>query len=382
MILVLACGWALVVFGLILRAAGQRGLFEPSPATAAPPLPPAPVAVIVPARNEAAIIGACLDGLLAQDYPPALLRVLVVDDHSDDATFSIAAVRARTDPRLEALRSPPLPGGWVGKCHACWIGASAAQEADWLCFIDADVRVEADLLTSAVAAARAQRLDLLSLAPRQELGSFAERLVMPCGLYIMAVRQNLAHLQSPASDDATVTGQFILVRRRAYCNAGGHRAVRAEIAEDVALGRLLKRAGARVALRDGAGLLRARMYAGWRSLAEGVSKNLVDMLGGIGPTLAVAVLATTLSWGALVVPALCAAAAARQAPSARPALLIALAASASLVGLHVAGARHFRIPLWYGLLFPLGYTAGALIAIDSVRRRLSGRIVWKGRTYP
>jgi chlorobactene glucosyltransferase len=63
-------------------------------------------------------------------------------------------------------------------------------------------------------------------------------------------------------------------------------------------------------------------------------------------------------------------------------LIPAALGSAAAFGLHIAGTSYFGIPLWYGLLFPLGYSAGALIAIDSVRRRLSGRVSWKGRTYP
>ena len=63
------------------------------------------------------------------------------------------------------------------------------------------------------------------------------------------------------------------------------------------------------------------------------------------------------------------------------ALLLALAGSGAALGLHLAATFYFRIPFWYGLVFPLGYTVGALMAIDSVRRRLSGRVIWKGRIY-
>ena len=56
-------------------------------------------------------------------------------------------------------------------------------------------------------------------------------------------------------------------------------------------------------------------------------------------------------------------------------------APARRIGLHLAATFYFRIPFWYGLIFPLGYTVGALMAIDSVRRRLSGRVSWKGRIY-
>ena len=89
-----------------------------------------------------------------------------------------------------------------------------------------------------------------------------------------------------------------------------------------------------------------------------------------------------LAWAAVLVPLMDAAACRDGVPRACEALALALPASAAAFGLHLAGTRFFHIPFWYGLIFPLGYTVGALIAIDSVRRRLSGRVTWKGRSYP
>jgi chlorobactene glucosyltransferase len=382
-LIALSSAWLALVAWLILRAFNQRALLPPlHPALPSGEAVPQ-VTAIVPARDEEANIARCLHGLLAQDYPSARLRVVVVDDHSADATRAIAGAVVARQPRVSLLDAPPLPPGWLGKCHACWVGADAANgESEWLCFLDADVRPGASLLLRAVATARAEGLDLLSLAPRQELGSFAERLVMPCGLYLMAFYQDLGHLQSRSGDDATATGQFMLVRRAVYQATGGHAAVRTLIAEDVALARLIKRAGGRVALHDGREAISARMYTGWRSLWEGVAKNLVDMLGGPVPTLVTAFAGTAIAWAAWLIPAVDAVSCAQGSLSGCTALGPALIASLAATGLHVAGAQYFGIPLWYGLLFPLGYTAGAVMAIDSLRLRLRGRVTWKGRTYP
>jgi len=381
--IVLSCAWLALVAWLIRRAFNQRALLPPLHA-ALPKGEPIPrVAAIVPARDEEANIARCLEGLLAQDYPAERLRISVVDDHSADATRTIAGAIAARQPRARVLEAPPLAPGWIGKCHACWVGARAApSEAEWLCFLDADVRPEPSLLSRAVATARSEHLDLLSLAPRQELGSFAERLVMPCGFYLMAFYQDLGHLQSRASDDATATGQFMLVRRHVYEAVGGHAAVRDVICEDVALARLIKRAGGRVALHDGREAVSARMYTGWRSLWEGVAKNLVDMLGGPVPTVVTALTGTALAWAAWLIPAVDAISCAQGSSSGCIALGPALAASLAAAGFHMAGAHYFGIPLWYGLLFPAGYTAGAVMAIDSLHLRLRGRVTWKGRTYP
>jgi chlorobactene glucosyltransferase len=308
---------------------------------------------------------------------------VVVDDHSSDGTLEIATLFAGRHPQLRVVRSPPLPPRWVGKAHACWVGAQAAgAETQWLCFIDADVWGEPDLVASAVAAVSAERLDLLSLAPRQQLGSFAERLVMPCGLYLLAFYQDLRVVQARDGLEATATGQFILVRRSFYDAIGGHAAVRGAICEDLMLARLLKRAGGYALLQDGRRVLSTRMYSGWSTLWIGISKNLSDMLGGPARTIVIALAAVVLTWAALLIPLADAVSCARHYQIACVALIPAILGSAAAFGLHIGGAAYFSVPPWYGLLFPLGYSVGAAMAIDSVRRRLSGHVSWKGRTYP
>ena len=382
--LLLSSIWLAVVIWLIARALQQRNLWprlEPAEPPAAARAPK--VAIIVPARDEAANIDRCLRSLVAQTYPASHLRIVVIDDHSRDRTFAIASGLAQTHRQLTVLRSPPLPPHWVGKCHACWIGARTVEEdADWLCFVDADVWAEPALIASAVAAVCGEALDLLSLAPRQELQSFAERLVMPCGLYLLAFCQDLRTVQARNSSEVTATGQFMLVRRASYDAIGGHAAVRGAICEDLMLARLLKRSGGYAILQDGRQLLSTRMYRGWSTLWIGIAKNLSEMLGGPLRTIAIAVAAVVLAWAAWLIPLRDALDCAHGSSASCAGLIPAALGSAAAFGLHIAGSAYFGIPPWYGLLFPLGYSAGALIAIDSVRRRLSGRVSWKGRTYP
>jgi len=381
----LACStaWLIVVAALIFRAARQRALLPRLGPSAAPSEDAPSIAVIVPARDEAANIGPCIRSLLAQHFPPDRYAILVVDDQSADATPSIVAKLRRGNSPLRLLRSPPLPLGWTGKSHACWLGARAiGPDAEWLCFIDADMRAAPTLLESAVRSAREENLDLLSLAPRQVLGSFAERLVIPCGLMVLAVMQDLGALQARDGRDVTATGQFMLIRTATYEAIGGHAAIRSAICEDLELARRCKRSGHAVLLKDGRDLLSGRMYAGWRTLWPGFAKNAVDMLGGPRTTAAAALASVVLAWAAPAAPALAACAYVQTSDATSlVALAIALLASTAVFALHVAAARHFRIPAWYGLLFPLGYTAGALIAADSIRRRRQARVAWKGRVY-
>src|SRR5205085_6523214 len=131
---------------------------------AAPTAPPAPdVAVIVPARNEIDNIGACLAGLSAQRGLTPRSAIIVVDDASQDGTAQAVARAARRDPRIELIGSGGLPAGWMGKPHACWRGAARAS-AEWLCFIDADVRARPELIAAALDAARREGIDMLSLS--------------------------------------------------------------------------------------------------------------------------------------------------------------------------------------------------------------------------
>jgi chlorobactene glucosyltransferase len=381
--LLFSSAWLAIVTWLILRAVGQRGLLTRLVLAPPPALAQAPhVTVIVPARDEAENIGNCVRSLLAQDYPKSRLRLIVVDDHSADSTGAIVRDIAADHSRLSLLSTPALPPRWTGKSHACWIGArAAAPESEWLCFLDADVRGEAALLSSAMRAALEQRLDLLSIAPRQELHSFAERLVLPCGLILLSFTQDLRRLQAASGAEVTATGQFMLIRRDAYETAGGHAAVSGAICEDLEFARRLKQSGRSVLLMDGDGLISARMYTGWRTLWPGLAKNLVDTLGGRRATLMLALTAVILAWASVALPAVDAGAVAASVPGAWAAFIVALIGSCAAFALHIAAARHFRIPFFYGLLFPLGYTAGALMALDSVRRRMHGRVSWKGRIY-
>jgi chlorobactene glucosyltransferase len=382
--LALSVGLLAVVFWLILRAAGQRHLLrivEPVSPPSSKALPR--VSIIVPARNEQLNIGPCITSLLEQDYPKENLNIIVIDDHSTDSTYAIALSIASRSPRAKVAHSPPLPPHWVGKSHACWVGSeSAPTEAEWLCFIDADVEAKPQLLASAMEVALSQQLDLLSLAPRLRLTSVAERLVIPCGLYLMAFCQNLAVVQRQGSDKVTATGQLMLARRQVYESVGGHAAVRDAICEDVALALLIKRAGGRVMLQDGKLLLSARMYSSWSSLWNGISKNLVDMLGGERATLITAAIAFVLSWACVVVPALDAISCAHGISGSCIAFYPALIGSLAAFGLHIAGSLYFQIPFWYGLLFPFGYSVGVCLALESLRRRRRRGIVWKGRPYP
>ena len=381
-VLVLSSVWLAIVIWLILRAINQRGSLPRLGAVPWSNQVPPRITVVVPARDEATNIACCLHSLCGQRYPADRFDVIVIDDHSTDKTAAIVAEIAARDARISLLRSPPLPSRWTGKAHACWVGACAAPPgSEWLCFVDADVWGEKELLSSAMAAALERGLALLSLAPRQELRSVAERIVLPCGLIALSFIQDLHQAQTPSGPEVTATGQFMLIRREDYEAIGGHAAVSGAICEDLELARRVKRSGRAVLLMGGEDVVSTRMYTGWKTLWEGLSKNLVDTLGGSYATVLMAVAGVILAWSAVAIPALDVISWARGTPYAEAALLAASLGTVAALALHVTATRYFRIPLYYGFLFPFGYTVGALIALDSIRRRVRGRVSWKGRIY-
>ena len=383
--LVAGAAWFGLVAFLLARVIQQsRAHGAAQVAAAAPRGGAAPgVAVIVPARDEAANIGPCLAGLLAQTYPAGRCAVRVVDDGSQDGTAEIVEDAAVADARVELHRAGRLPEGWLGKPYACWQGALRSGAAEWLCFMDADVRAAPDLLRDAVGAAEAQGFAMLSLRPLQELGSFWERLIVPAGMLMVACAKDLRRVNDPGSPEAEANGQFILIRRDAYFALGGHAAVRGEVCEDTALARRLKGTGLRLGVLAAEHLASTRMYRDLPSLWEGFSKNAVEIMGDTRRTLAVAAAALVVGWAVPLLPVALGITAWRH-PSdlAAAGFGLALAGSLAVLGIAIGTLRHFRAPAALGLLFPLGTTMAAALAWRSVRLHRAGRVTWKGRMCP
>jgi chlorobactene glucosyltransferase len=381
MLLLLSIAWVLVVAGLLTRAITQYRHYQlvlPAGPDAGEPAPM--VTVIVPARNEEASIGCCIQALLDQDYPPDRLQLVLVDDHSEDRTAAVAQEVAGDDLRFQLLHAETLPNSWLGKPWACWRGASIAQ-GEWLCFLDADTIACPPLIRTAVRRTIERKIDLLSLEPDQELVSFWERLLLPDGFFLIAFTHDIRRTNDPAFSDAAVNGQFLLIRRAAYEAVDGHRGVCGAVAEDSALAARMKAAGYRLDVAGTKGLLHTRMYSDVRSLWEGTARQAASLLPGAAlPLMALAGL--ILAWAPLALPAwsVHALASGGGGPTI-VALVASLAGSLALFGTHIGAASYFRIPLWYGLLFPVGYTLGAGVMMFAAWQRWHGQTRWKGRVY-
>ncbi len=337
------------------------------------------VSVLVPARNEEANIGDCVRSLLAQDYPD--FEVVVLNDGSTDRTGEILAAClagwGAGPARLRVLAGADLPEGWTGKHWACQQLAEAS-DGELILFTDADTRHGPRSLRHGVAALEAEGADLLTAIPHEETGTWAERLAVPVVPWSiltflpLAIAYRLPH----ASLSATI-GQYMLFRRSAYTQIGGHKAVRGDPVDDMALGRRIKAQGFRWRLADATRDVRCRMYRNAGQVFEGFSKNLFATFGNrLLPFIAVWAwlsIVTLLPIGVLF---------ARLLGAPVPALDAGIALLGVALGLASWGLCHrrFGFPAYLVPLYPFTILLALFIAFRSIALVRRGRTTWKGRT--
>jgi chlorobactene glucosyltransferase len=370
-----ALPWLAPFAGLVRLADNRPNLSDVAPVEGTP------LSVIIPARNESATIGTVVRSILASSYRP--LELLVVDDRSTDDTAAIVERLAKTDARLRLLRGEPLPPGWYGKPWACAQGARAAT-GDILVFTDADTRHEPELLGRAVGALRRESADLVTVAPHQRCVTFWERVIMPQIWLLLGLRYHPRRVNRAQRErDVIANGQFILTTREAYEAIGTHAAVRHEVAEDLALAQTCLRHGRRLHFAFAERLMETRMYQDLGSLLEGWSKNVY--LGGrrsfpnepalraLVPVMLIAALGFWLVPPVILLAGLLGAHIGGLAP-----------AAAAAVGLSALfwGTLSFgmKIPVPYGLLYPLGTVMALFIVLRSTWRG-QRRVEWRGRVY-
>lgn len=333
------------------------------------------LSVLVPARDEEGNIGPCVRSLLNQQYPD--FQVLVLDDDSSDGTWEILTRLAAEDGHLQVLKGNPLPPGWLGKHWACHQLAQAG-DGELFLFTDADTRHHPLALRDGVAALLAEEADLLTAFPQQEVGSWAERLLVPIIAWSIFSFLPLAiahRLRLPALS-ATI-GQFMLFRRGAYEQVGGYAAVRDHGVDDLALGRRIKAHGLRWRLVDGSRRIRCRMYHNFRQVYEGLSKNLFAAFEyRVLPFVFVWLWLGIVFWGPLVVLGL------KVIGVPVGPLVPGLAITAVVTSLFLWGITHwrFRFPGYLVFFYPISILVAVTIAIRSMVLTLTGRATWKERT--
>jgi hypothetical protein len=330
-----------------------------------PPATSESVSVLLPVRNEADRVGACLRAVLASTGVPRL-EVLVLDDGSTDATADVVRATAAGDPRVRLLDGTPPPPGWLGKPSACdALGRSASGSV--LVFVDADVRLEPHALAATVALLRGADLDLVCPYPRQEAGTPLERLVQPLLQWSWMTTLPLRVAERSARPSlAAANGQLLAVDAGAYRRAGGHAAVRGEVLEDLALLRAVTASGGRGGVADGTHLATCRMYRGAAELRDGYAKSLWAAFRSPARAAGVAGL---LVW-AYVVPPLAGLAGSRAG---------VLGYAAAVAGRVLVARRTGGRVLPDAAAHPVSVLAACWLLGRSWRLRRRGTLTWKGR---
>ncbi len=351
------------------------------PATREPETWPEVVA-IVPARNEADLVGQAVASLLNQDYAGPL-SIILVDDRSSDGTTEavLDAIRTRNaKARLAIVPGQPLPHGWAGKVWAMAQGlewaASDVPHARYILFTDADVGHAQGAVRHLVAKAEAEELDLVSLMVRLECESGWERLLVPAFVFFFQKLYPFPRVNRPASSMAGAAGGTMLARRAALERIGGMSAIRDAVIDDCALARAIKARGAIwLGLADATRSLRS--YEGLDDIWRMVARSAFTQLRHSWLLLAATVIFMTVLY--IVPPVMAFAGLAMGDPWVTA---IGFAGWLLMMLCYLPTLRHYGRPTWEAALLPASGFLYTLMTIDSARSHLRGEGGnWKGRTY-
>jgi len=339
------------------------------------PDPPPLISILIPARNEEANIGTCLESLLSQDYPN--FEILVLDDSSSDGTAGIVERIAAGDSRLRLLKGEPLPAGWAGKPFACH-QLSREAKGSWLLFTDADTVHAPCTLSHILHAALTSNAALVSGFPLQRNTSLLQKMTMPilfyflllCGLPFWWLQRSREHpLPSLA------IGQFMFFSAGEYRSVGGHEAVKSQLIEDVELGMVMWRHNYRQLTLDLTPLVSCQMYREFGTMWQGINRWLYTVASISAFALILLIAAVVflflmpfvwLAYGLLL---------------AGPLFWVVLQVVILLAARFVAG-RRFSQPLSSTILHPLGIGFLMFAGVYATYRSIIGAGVrWKGRLY-
>jgi hopene-associated glycosyltransferase HpnB len=344
----------------------------------APPLENAPapdVHAVIPARNEADVIGRTVASVLAQRYP-GRLAVTVVDDRSEDDTAAEALALGAV-----VQRARPRPEGWSGKVWALAEGVDAARAAGarpaYWWFSDADVEHAGDTLARLVATAGRERRDLVSLMVELHCGSAWERLLIPAFVFFFRLLYPFDWVNDPARATAGAAGGCVLLSDELLARIGGVARIKGELIDDCSLAAAVQADGGRLWLGLTSRSRSVRPYVGLEPIWSMVARTAYTQLR-YSPLL----LAGTVA-GMLLLYVAPVAAVALGAGRRRPLLALAgVAAWGTMSAAYAPTVRLYRLPLWRALTLPLAGVLYTLMTIDSARRHAGGRGgTWKGRHF-
>ena len=375
MIALLLAAAALAIWLYLVFA---RGFFwlarerDTAPARLPAALPP--VAIVVPARNEADNIAQSVTSLLGQDYPA--LSLIVVDDDSNDGTADVArraAAAHGAEAKLTIVDSRTLPAGWTGKLWAVKQGIAAAEEKfapKYLMLTDADIVHAPDTASWLVAHAEKHNMALTSLTARWRCENLPERVHIPAFIYFFQMLYPFAWVNRPDHPMAGAAGGCMLVRADALRAAGGIEVIRDALIDDCTLAAAMKKQGPIwVGLTDRS--VSVRPYASWTDMRRMIARSAYAQLQYSPLLLAGTILGMVLTYLVPVFAALFAHGWA-QLVGALTWALMALSFQPTL--------RLYRLsPLW-GVALPAISFLFMLYTLDSAYQYAAGKGgSWKGR---
>jgi glycosyltransferase involved in cell wall biosynthesis len=326
------------------------------------------ISVIVPARNEEACLGTCLESMVAQDG--VQFEVIVVDDGSSDRTAEIA----RSFAGVQLIQAGELSAEWTGKNNAMAAGARVAT-GKWLLFTDADTFHKPGSLARAVSEAEERGAALLSYSPEQEVHGFWQKAVMPVIFAELAGVYPPAKVSDPASPIAAANGQYLMISREAYDAVGGHTRIAGDLLEDVGLARLLKSSGRKIFFRYGGDAVRTRMYRSFAQMKEGWTKNLALLFArprqlALRRAAEFAVIVVSGTTGITMLLA--------RRFDAGSVILAAGVAACLWIWIRIRRANFSRLTSLFAIM---GLPIFAYLLQRSSTVHHEGRVLWKGRSY-
>lgn len=330
---------------------------------------PKSVAVVIPARNEADLIGRALQSLLAQDYLGAM-HIFVVDDHSSDGTADIAR---KAGDRVSVVSARALPEGWAGKVWAMSEGLDHALQtgADFILLTDADIVHASDSVGRLVAQADSGGYDMASIMVMLHCKSFAERALIPAFVFFFFLLYPPRWIAKRNARTAGAAGGCILIRPEALERIGGMLAICGELIDDCSLAREVKRTGGRVWLGVSKSTVSIREYRTFSEMERMISRTAFTQLGYSPLLLIGTVIGLAITY--LFPPAL-------TLWHFQPA---ALAAWVIMTALYLPAVRFYGLSPLCAPLLPLVSIFYAAATVHSAIRHWLGRGgTWKGRVRP
>jgi hopene-associated glycosyltransferase HpnB len=351
------------------------GPFDEDLVTHTPPAAWPKVTAIVPARNEAETIAAAITSLLQQNYPGEF-AVILVDDHSEDATANLAqqaAAQLNAANRVTILHSSPLPADWTGKLWALNEGTSVLSSApDYVWFTDADITHAPDTLTRLVSRTENNKLDLTSLMVLLHAETFAERFTIPAFLFFFLKLYPPCWIADTQASTAGAAGGCILLRTTALERIGGLESIRQEVIDDCALARAVKRSGGKIWMGLTRQSISLRRYSSFTEIHDMIARTAFTQL--LYSTLLL--LGTLIGLAATYLAPITLLFAHETATRA-----IALATWLTMSLLFLPTIRYYRLnPLWAALLPATAAFYAYASLLSAIRHYANRGAQWKGRS--